>query len=97
MHRDVKPENILFRHEPSRAGELPSNPDVVIIDFGGATWDSGHHSSIVCTRQYRPPEVRLEERHSRVEEALDWHRYNDDRWGLADVEVPQVIMTPSCR
>ena len=46
---------------------------------------------------HRPPEVRLEERHTRVEEALEWHRYNDARWGLADVEVPQVIMTPSCR
>lgn len=30
-----------------------------VIDFGGATFSDGYHSSIVCTRQYRPPEVAL--------------------------------------
>lgn len=32
---------------------------VKLIDFGGATYASEHHSEVVCTRQYRPPEVTL--------------------------------------
>ena len=36
---------------------------------------------------HRPPAVRLEERRSRVEEALEWQRYKNPRWGLADGEV----------
>ena len=31
-----------------------------IIDFGGATLFNQHHSAVICTRQYRPPEVILE-------------------------------------
>lgn len=31
-----------------------------LVDFGGATWrDEPTEGSIVCTRQYRPPEVTL--------------------------------------
>ena len=37
----------------------PVKPDVKLIDFGGATYNDQHHSSVVCTRQYRPPEVIL--------------------------------------
>ena len=32
---------------------------VKVIDFGGATSRDETHSSVVCTRQYRPPEVTL--------------------------------------
>jgi serine/threonine protein kinase len=32
---------------------------VKLIDFGGATYEHEHHSEVVCTRQYRPPEVTL--------------------------------------
>lgn len=32
---------------------------VKLIDFGGATFAHEHHSDVVCTRQYRPPEVTL--------------------------------------
>ena len=32
---------------------------MALVDFGGATWEHEHHSSVVCTRQYRPPEVTL--------------------------------------
>lgn len=36
------------------------NTDVRLIDFGSATFDHEHHSTIVSTRHYRAPEVILE-------------------------------------
>ena len=33
---------------------------VKLIDFGSATFDWEHHSSVVSTRHYRAPEVILE-------------------------------------
>lgn len=33
--------------------------DVKLIDFGSATFDHEHHSTIVSTRHYRAPEVIL--------------------------------------
>ena len=33
---------------------------IKVIDFGSATFDWEHHSTIVSTRQYRAPEVLLE-------------------------------------
>jgi len=38
----------------------PASNDIKIIDFGNATYESEHHSSIINTRQYRGPEVLLE-------------------------------------
>lgn len=35
------------------------NTDVRLIDFGSATFDHEHHSTIVSTRHYRAPEVLL--------------------------------------
>lgn len=35
--------------------------DIRLIDFGSATFDHEHHSSIVSTRHYRAPEVILGE------------------------------------
>ena len=35
-------------------------PDIQLIDFGSATFDHEHHSTIVSTRHYRAPEVILE-------------------------------------
>lgn len=35
------------------------NTDVRLIDFGSATFDKEHHSTIVSTRHYRAPEVIL--------------------------------------
>ena len=58
-HTDLKPENILFLAPLERGAALPEKPMVALIDFGGATWKHEQHSSIVCTRQYRPPEVTL--------------------------------------
>lgn len=34
-------------------------PDIRLIDFGSATFDYEHHSTIVSTRHYRAPEVIL--------------------------------------
>ena len=38
---------------------VPATPTIKVIDFGGATYDNDHKSSIVNTRQYRAPEVIL--------------------------------------
>lgn len=70
VHTDLKLENVLLRHnelvpvadprdprgEPLR---VPRYDNVVVIDFGGATYDHERKSSIVNTRQYRAPEVIL--------------------------------------
>ena len=57
-HTDLKPENVLFA-AAGRPDVSSGTAGVAIIDFGGATWEHEHHSSIVCTRQYRPAEVTL--------------------------------------
>ena len=45
---------------PCLALSLPcSHSQMPVIDFGGATYDTDHKSSIVNTRQYRAPEVIL--------------------------------------
>ena len=35
------------------------NLDVKVVDFGNATFDHEHHTSVVSTRHYRAPEVIL--------------------------------------
>lgn len=73
-HTDLKPENILFvssdydvMYNPKRKGSSRKkdlrkvkNTDIRLIDFGSATFDHEHHSTIVSTRHYRAPEVILE-------------------------------------
>ncbi|XP_033244489.1 serine/threonine-protein kinase prpf4B isoform X7 [Drosophila miranda] len=69
-HTDLKPENILFvdsdysahyNHKiQNREVRRVKNTDVRLIDFGSATFDHEHHSTIVSTRHYRAPEVILE-------------------------------------
>ncbi|XP_004523328.1 mucin-17 isoform X2 [Ceratitis capitata] len=68
-HTDLKPENILFvdseytthyNHKIDREVRRVKNTDVRLIDFGSATFDHEHHSTIVSTRHYRAPEVILE-------------------------------------
>jgi hypothetical protein len=44
----------------------------------------------------RPENVTLREGHHRIEESLEWHRYNDGNWGLALIDIPQVILSPEC-
>nr|CAD7408106.1 unnamed protein product [Timema poppensis] len=68
-HTDLKPENILFvdsdfeimySSKKKRDVRRIKRTDVKLIDFGSATFDHEHHSTIVSTRHYRAPEVILE-------------------------------------
>uniref|UniRef100_A0A3Q3KXM9 dual-specificity kinase n=1 Tax=Mastacembelus armatus TaxID=205130 RepID=A0A3Q3KXM9_9TELE len=68
-HTDLKPENILFVNsdftmsynvEKKREERTVKNTAVRVVDFGSATFDHEHHSTIVSTRHYRAPEVILE-------------------------------------
>lgn len=67
-HTDLKPENILFVNSDhstfvnsrGRTVRKVKCTDVRLIDFGSATFDHEHHSTIVTTRHYRAPEVILE-------------------------------------
>ncbi|TNM98718.1 hypothetical protein fugu_013282 [Takifugu bimaculatus] len=68
-HTDLKPENILFiksdydvkyNRDLKRDERTLKNPDVKVVDFGNATYDHEHHTSVVSTRHYRAPEVILD-------------------------------------
>ena len=68
-HTDLKPENILFVNSQydvvpdvryKRDTRVLRCPDIRLIDFGSATFDHEHHSTVVSTRHYRAPEVILE-------------------------------------
>uniref|UniRef100_A0A803TYG1 dual-specificity kinase n=1 Tax=Anolis carolinensis TaxID=28377 RepID=A0A803TYG1_ANOCA len=68
-HTDLKPENILFvnsefdtLYNEKKSCEEKSirNTWIRVADFGSATFDHEHHTTIVATRHYRPPEVILE-------------------------------------
>ncbi|OUC41294.1 kinase domain protein, partial [Trichinella nativa] len=68
-HTDLKPENLLFVHpeydikidmKRNKEYRIIRDTSVRVIDFGSATFDHEHHSTIVSTRHYRAPEVILE-------------------------------------
>ncbi|XP_043247047.1 dual specificity protein kinase CLK2-like isoform X2 [Amphibalanus amphitrite] len=68
-HTDLKPENILFvssdydiEYNPKKKRDLRvvKDSEIRLIDFGSATFDHEHHSTVVSTRHYRAPEVLLE-------------------------------------
>lgn len=67
-HTDLKPENILFCDSDyevkcdarGNVYKRIKRTDVRLIDFGSATFDHEHHSTVVSTRHYRAPEVILE-------------------------------------
>jgi serine/threonine protein kinase len=63
IHTDLKVENILFADPElecdSRGDPLPRSSKIKLIDFGGATYNDEHKTRVICTRQYRGPEVRL--------------------------------------
>ena len=68
-HTDLKPENVLFvtndwfvEHMAGVKKPVRRMRDtrIKLIDFGSATFDWEHHSSVVSTRHYRAPEVILE-------------------------------------
>ncbi|KAK2965001.1 putative serine/threonine protein kinase [Blattamonas nauphoetae] len=65
-HTDLKPENILLVDQEltrkkfqDREYFFPTNSQIKIIDLGSATYEHEHHTSLICTRHYRPPEVIL--------------------------------------
>eukprot|EP00301_Raphidiophrys_heterophryoidea_P020765 c5377_g1_i1.p1 GENE.c5377_g1_i1~~c5377_g1_i1.p1 ORF type:complete len:346 (-),score=81.06 c5377_g1_i1:300-1337(-) len=63
-HTDLKPENILLESKDSFAlsgskFKIPASSALKLIDFGSATFEDDHHTSIVSTRHYRAPEVIL--------------------------------------
>ncbi|KAI9319988.1 kinase-like domain-containing protein [Dichotomocladium elegans] len=87
IHTDLKPENILLK---SRASSEIQNPrskhgsmrvlhstDIVLIDFGSATFEEDYHSSVVSTRHYRAPEIIL---------GLGWS-YPCDVWSIGCILV----------
>jgi len=68
-HTDLKPENILFVNSgydviynprKKRDERIVRDTSIQVIDFGSATFDWEHHSTIVSTRHYRALEVILE-------------------------------------
>ncbi|XP_062393602.1 dual specificity protein kinase CLK2-like isoform X1 [Sardina pilchardus] len=68
-HTDLKPENILFVNpdfsvtfnpEKKREERTIKDTSVRLVDFGSATFDHEHHSTVISTRHYRAPEVLLE-------------------------------------
>ncbi|KAF6757242.1 CMGC/CLK protein kinase [Ephemerocybe angulata] len=74
IHTDLKPENILLVHNDYRVVNVPipgkrngatkpkrilASTDIRLIDFGSATFESEYHSTVVCTRHYRAPEIIL--------------------------------------
>eukprot|EP00768_Dysnectes_brevis_P004058 gnl/Dysnectes_brevis/2883_a3521_1245.p1 GENE.gnl/Dysnectes_brevis/2883_a3521_1245~~gnl/Dysnectes_brevis/2883_a3521_1245.p1 ORF type:complete len:912 (+),score=227.66 gnl/Dysnectes_brevis/2883_a3521_1245:145-2880(+) len=65
IHTDLKPENVMSKQKPiatrvrDRIFVHPPGAEMVVIDVGSVIcWDEAR-PSLVCTRQYRPPEVIL--------------------------------------
>jgi len=66
IHTDIKPENIMCRTKPlytrvrDRIFVHPAGAEMVLIDLGSAVSASSRKKPpLVCTRQYRPPEITL--------------------------------------
>ncbi len=75
-HTDIRPENILLGLQ---------DQSLKLIDFGGATFNHEHHSSLINTRQYRAPEVILL--------SHQWDT-RSDLWGLGVLLVELFTGTP---
>ncbi|XP_078509440.1 dual specificity protein kinase CLK4-like isoform X2 [Lissotriton helveticus] len=89
-HTDLKPENILFiqsdyvvhyNAKMKRDERTLKNSDIKVVDFGSATYDDEHHSTLVSTRHYRAPEVILE---------LGWTQ-SCDVWSIGCILVEYYI------
>ncbi|KAF9347433.1 dual specificity protein kinase kns1 [Mortierella sp. AD094] len=84
IHTDLKPENILlangnYRQMPykSKTRRVLLDPEIRLIDFGSATFQDEHHSTVVSTRHYRAPEIIL---------GLGWS-YPCDIWSIGCILV----------
>ncbi|KAI7882682.1 kinase-like protein [Lichtheimia hyalospora FSU 10163] len=87
IHTDLKPENILLKNH--KYSEVPTNrtkngkvrvlhdTEIILIDFGSATFEDDYHSSVVSTRHYRAPEIIL---------GLGWS-YPCDVWSIGCILV----------
>ena len=71
IHTDLKPENILLVDSKQQSNAIK------LIDFGSATFETHHHSTIISTRHYRAPEVIL---------GLGW-TYPCDLWSIGCILV----------
>jgi serine/threonine protein kinase len=73
VHTDLKPENILLVDDTlNKRTRLPERWDVKLIDFGNAVYLAQNENKLICTREYRPPEVVL---------GLSWD-FSADYWSL---------------
>ncbi|KAI8356536.1 kinase-like domain-containing protein [Mortierella sp. GBAus27b] len=87
IHTDLKPENILlkngafrqvpYKKSPSKMRRILLDPEIRLIDFGSATFQDEHHSTVVSTRHYRAPEIIL---------GLGWS-YPCDIWSIGCILV----------
>ncbi|KXS12701.1 kinase-like protein [Gonapodya prolifera JEL478] len=56
VHPGLQPLNQKF---PGQNRKVLLSPEMMLIDFGSATFDGEYHSSVVSTRHYRAPEIIL--------------------------------------
>uniref|UniRef100_A0A1A8J2T6 dual-specificity kinase n=1 Tax=Nothobranchius kuhntae TaxID=321403 RepID=A0A1A8J2T6_NOTKU len=91
-HTDLKPENILlidsdynmaYNRAKRRDERTLKSPDIKIVDFGNATFDHEHHTSVVSTRHYRAPEVILD---------LGWD-HSCDVWSIGCILIEYYLGT----
>jgi dual-specificity kinase len=47
------------RNAPPKLKRILGSTDIRLIDFGSATFEQEYHSTVVCTRHYRAPEIIL--------------------------------------
>ncbi|RKP31064.1 kinase-like protein [Metschnikowia bicuspidata] len=73
--------------KPPKYLKILNNPLIQIIDFGSAIFDDEYHSSIVCTRHYRAPEIVL---------GVGWS-FPCDMWSVGCILVELVIGEPVFR
>lgn len=73
--------------KPPKYSKILNNPLIQIIDFGSAIFDDEYHSSIVCTRHYRAPEIVL---------GVGWS-FPCDMWSIGCILVELVIGEPVFR
>ncbi|KAG9093604.1 dual specificity protein kinase kns1 [Ceratobasidium sp. UAMH 11750] len=72
IHTDLKPENILLVDSSYDSRPMPPglgrrgqsrhilrNTAIRLIDFGSTTFSDEYHSTVLCTRHYRAPEIIL--------------------------------------